>query len=137
QPVLKRFPADLQGLAGQHLQEPYIALLGLLILLHVIPEHVCNQRGGGVQFPEESLDIQRLRTLPERSGLPHPGNHVAKYRDLVDDLGQIESLAEPGRKMTCDQMALSAAELAESGTGGRKLRKKTRHEILKLRFRQP
>src|SRR2546430_16476883 len=74
--------------------------------------------------------------LLDGSGLPHARNYVAKYRDLVDDLREIESLAETGRKMVLDQFALSAVKLAEFGIGGGKLRKKNRHEILKLWLRK-
>src|SRR5256884_9691655 len=74
--------------------------------------------------------------LLDGSGLPHARNYVAKYRDLVDDLREIESLAETGRKMVLDQFALSAAKLAEFGIGGGKLREKNRDETLKLWLRK-
>src|SRR5437867_12262134 len=74
--------------------------------------------------------------LLDGSGLPQARNYVAKYRDLVDDLREIKSLAETGRKMVLDQIALSAAKLAEFGIGGGKLREKDRHEILKLWLRK-
>src|SRR5437660_719271 len=74
--------------------------------------------------------------LLDGSGLPHARNDVAKYRDLVDDLREIESLAETGRKMVLDQFTLSAAKLAEFGIGGGKLREKNRDETLKLWLRK-